>query len=94
MPQDNAVVESFFSYLKRDKLYRTNFKSEREFYECVDNYMLFHNTERPHSTLAQKTADKYEALFFSKIKVNYINWTRGSKAMLWGFWALFFGFFG
>jgi len=66
MPHDNAVAEAFFSLLKKEELYRTDFKSEREFYKCVDDYMLFYNAERPHSTLAYKTPDKYEALFFSK----------------------------
>ena len=50
-PHDNAVVEAFFASLKKEELYRINFKSEREFYQCVDRYMVLYNTERPHETL-------------------------------------------
>lgn len=33
IPYDNSVVESFFKYLKAEELYRTKYKSEREFKE-------------------------------------------------------------
>ena len=65
-PHDNAVVEAFFSALKKEELYRINFKSEREFFECVDNYMVFYNTKRPHGTLAYKTPEKFETIFLNK----------------------------
>lgn len=67
-PQDNAVAEAFFSALKKEELYRTNFKSEREFYKCVNNYILFYNTERPHGTLAYKTPVQYETIYREKQK--------------------------
>jgi len=65
-PYDNAVAEAFFSALKKEELYRTNFKSEREFFECVDAYMVFYNTKRPHGTLAYKTPEKFEIIFLNK----------------------------
>ena len=65
-PHDNAVAEAFFSALKKEELYRTNFKSEREFYECVDDYMVFYNTKRPHGTLAYKTPEKFEVAYQDK----------------------------
>jgi len=65
-PHDNAVAEAFFSALKKEELYRTNFKSEREFFECVDDYMVFYNAKRPHGTLAYKTPEKFETLFWGK----------------------------
>ena len=65
-PHDNAVAEAFFSVLKKEELYRTNFKSEQEFYECVENYIDFYNTKRPHGTLAYKTPDRFEELFHKK----------------------------
>ena len=62
-PHDNAVAEAFFSALKKEELYRTNYKSEREFFESVDNYILFYNTKRPHGTLAYKTPERFEEVY-------------------------------
>ena len=67
-PHDNAVAEAFFASLKKEELYRINFKSEREFYECVDNYIIFYNRERSHTTLAYQTPEKFEDLFKQKRK--------------------------
>ena len=36
LPYDNAVMESFFSNLKREELYRTKYRSENEFRTAVD----------------------------------------------------------
>lgn len=47
-PHDNAAMESFFSLLKREELYRRNYKSERDFRESVAAYMEFYNHKRPH----------------------------------------------
>jgi len=67
-PHDNAVAEAFFSALKKEELYRINFKSERELYESVDKYIVFFNSQRPHTTLAYKTPDKFEELYYRKHK--------------------------
>ena len=66
MPHDNAVAEAFFSALKKEELYRINFKAERELYESVDKYIDFFNTKRPHTTLAYKTPDKFEELYYKR----------------------------
>jgi transposase InsO family protein len=65
-PHDNAVMESFFASLKKEELYRIKFKSEREFRECVDKYIIFYNTKRPHGTLAYKTPERFEELHTKK----------------------------
>jgi transposase InsO family protein len=65
-PHDNAVAEAFFSSLKKEELYRVNFKSEHEFYECVKNYIVFYNTKRPHGTLAYKTPEAFEIWYREK----------------------------
>ena len=65
-PHDNAVVESFFASMKREEIYRTQYKSERQFRESIDQYIDFYNTKRPHSTLAYKTPDKFESLYAAK----------------------------
>lgn len=62
-PHDNAVMESFFSFMKREEIYRTHYKSEQQFAKSVDNYMEFYNTQRPHSTLNYKTPDQFEAIY-------------------------------
>lgn len=41
IPYDNSVMESFFSSLKREELYRTKYRSENEFRTAVKNYMIF-----------------------------------------------------
>ena len=73
-PHDNAVAEAFFSALKKEELYRINFKSEWEFYESVDNYILFYNTKRPHGTLAYKTPERFVCYIMTskrtRIKLN------------------------
>lgn len=65
-PHDNAVMESFFSNLKREELYRKEYHSEREFRKGVEQYMLFYNEKRPHHHNAYQTPAKWEADYFRK----------------------------
>lgn len=60
VPYDNSVMESFFSSLKREELYRTKYKSEKDFREAVDKYIVFYNTKRPHRKLQYKTPEQKE----------------------------------
>jgi transposase InsO family protein/transposase-like protein len=69
-PHDNAVAESFFSAMKKEELYRTNYRSEREFRASVDDYIMFFNTKRPHRTLAYKTPERFEILYGCKENVD------------------------
>ena len=55
VPYDNSVMESFFSSMKREELYRGKYRSERELRAAIDKYIQFYNTERPHETLRYKT---------------------------------------
>lgn len=50
-PFNNSVMESFFKSMKTEKLYRTDFRSEREFRIAVKDYANFYNEKRPHSVL-------------------------------------------
>ena len=61
-PCHNAVMESFFSSLKKEEIYRTNYRSVREFEKGIDRYIEFYNTERPHATIEYKTPNAYESL--------------------------------
>ena len=65
-PYDNSVVESFFSSLKREELYRTKYRSDKEFKKAVDEYMIFYNSQRPHSNNNYRTPDAKEAEYYSK----------------------------
>lgn len=65
-PHDNAVMESFFSTLKREELYRKDYRSEREFLEALSKYVSFYNNERPIKMFQYRTPSKREAEYFSK----------------------------
>lgn len=66
VPYDNSVMESFFKSMKTEKLYRTNFRSEREIKLAVKDYINYYNTNRPHSMLNYQTPNAYENKYFSK----------------------------
>ena len=63
---DNAVMESFFSFVKQEEIYRTQYKSEQQFAKSVDNYIKFYNTQWSHSTLNYKTPDQFEVIHEEK----------------------------
>lgn len=65
VPYDNAVMETFFSSMKRKELYPHRYRSEREFKSAVGRYIQFYNFERPHKTLKYKTPDQYEAEYLA-----------------------------
>ena len=58
-PRHNAVMESFFSSLKQEELYRRRFHSVSEFKNSVNNYINFYNNERTHSALNYKSPNTY-----------------------------------
>lgn len=63
VPYDNSVMESFFSSMKREELYRGKYRSERELRAAIDKYIQFYNTERPHEPLRYKTPQQKENEF-------------------------------
>lgn len=65
-PHDNAVMKSFFSFMKRGEIYQTQYKSEQQFAKGVGDYIEFYNTQRSHSTLNYKTPDQFEAIHEGK----------------------------
>ena len=46
--------------MKTERLYRTDFRSEREFREAVKEYITLYNENRPHSVLHYRTPNKHE----------------------------------
>ena len=59
-PYNNSVMESFFKSLKTEKLYRTDFRSKKEFRTAVKEYISFYNEKWPHSVLRYRTPNKCE----------------------------------
>lgn len=69
IPYDNSVMESFFSNLKREELYRTKYRSESDFRASVDRYIDFYNQKRPHAKNGYKTPAGKEQEYYSKNNV-------------------------
>lgn len=65
-PFNNSVMESFFKSMKTEKLYRTDFRSEREFRIAVKDYANFYNEKRPHSVLRYRTPNRFEEDYIRK----------------------------
>ncbi|WP_147566848.1 IS3 family transposase [Clostridium tyrobutyricum] len=65
---DNACAESFFSSLKKDKLYGRKFKTRAEARTAVVEYIeLFYNPRRLHSTLQYKSPKEYKRDYYIKV---------------------------
>ena len=52
--------------MKREELYRTKYRSEKDFRTAVDNYIVFYNAKRPHRKNAYKTPEQKEAEYVCK----------------------------
>ena len=65
-PHHNAVMESFFSSMKKEELYRANYHSFNELKQRIEDYINFYNTKRPHATLDYKTPDTHERLYYER----------------------------
>ena len=60
---DNAVVESFFSNLKNELVYQSDYYDRDEARAAIFKYIeLFYNRKRLHQTLKYKSPTQYEDL--------------------------------
>ncbi|HOF43223.1 MAG TPA: IS3 family transposase [Bacilli bacterium] len=66
-PGDNAVVESFFSYLKREETNRYDYENMKELKISVAKYIDFYNDYRPHSYLNGITPNEFEENYYEKM---------------------------
>jgi transposase InsO family protein len=58
---DNAVVESFFSSLKKELVYQTQFPTRQQARSAIFEYIeVFYNRQRRHSTLGYLSPAEYE----------------------------------
>jgi len=64
MPYNNSVRESFFSFLKREELYRTNYTSENHLRKSLIKYAEFYDNKRPHRYLCNRTPSKAEDEYY------------------------------
>lgn len=66
-PFDNAVVESFFKFLKHEEINRKSFKNLLDVKSTVFEYIDgFYNSKRPHSFNNMLPPNTKEYLYFSK----------------------------
>ena len=68
-PYNNSVMESFFKSMKAERLYRTDYRSERELRESIREYINYYNNERPHSFLRYQTPEYFESKYYRSIGV-------------------------
>jgi putative transposase len=60
-PADNAVAESFFSSLKRERTNGTRYETREAARRVVFEYIeMFYNRRRRHSTLGQISPAEFE----------------------------------
>ena len=48
---DNAFIERLWRSIKYEKLYLHEYRTGKELYEMVDEYMTYYNTARRHSSI-------------------------------------------
>ena len=67
-PYDNGAMESFFSSLKQEEIYRTSYRSVQDCKKHIAEYMEFYNEKRPHRANNYKTPNQTEELFYQRKK--------------------------
>jgi putative transposase len=66
---DNAVAESFFSNLKKEKTRRSVFKTREKARQALFHYVeMFYNPKRRHTNNDRVSPNEYERLYFQKLK--------------------------
>ena len=55
--------------MKAERLYRTDYRSERELRESIREYINYYNNERPHSFLRYQTPEYFESKYYRSIGV-------------------------
>ena len=62
-------MESLFKSTKTERLYRTNYRSEREFRKSIREYINHYNNDRPHGFLCYQTPEYLESKYYRSISV-------------------------
>lgn len=66
-PYNNSTVESFFSTLKKEEIYRKKYNSEKQLLESVKLFIEFYNCKRKHSSLGYKSPNFIEENYYESI---------------------------
>jgi putative transposase len=62
---DNIFVERFWRTIKYEEIYLKQYTGMEEAYEGIDKYIKLYNSERPHSSLNNKTPSEVYGRLFS-----------------------------
>nr|WP_276606063.1 IS3 family transposase [Neptunomonas sp. XY-337] len=66
---DNAVAESFFSNLKKEKIRRTKYKTRDDARQAMFHYIeMFYNPKRRHTTNGRQSPADFEQQHFEKLE--------------------------
>ena len=65
---DNAVVESFFASLKKERVYRTSYATGKQALYDVSDYIGWYNHQRMHSTNDNHSPVEYENQWIKAMK--------------------------
>jgi transposase InsO family protein len=65
---DNAVAESFFKTIKHECLLRFKYTSYKQLYESINDYIIWYNAERLHSSLSYLSPLEMEIKIRNKFK--------------------------
>lgn len=64
VPYDNAVIESFYSIIKREEIHKRDYIDFDDLKSSISDYMSFYNNYRPHRTLDNLTPNEFENRYF------------------------------
>jgi len=67
-PYDNAVVEGFYSILKREETKRQRYNNLDEMTELIADYIVFYNTKRIHSFCGNIPPGEFEKQYYENLK--------------------------
>lgn len=83
-PDDNAVAESFFKFLKLEELNRQTFYTKAQFELSLFEYMEgFYNSKRPHSTNHMLSPNQKESCILKIYKIKPWGFLPQSMASIW-----------
>lgn len=66
---DNAVAESFFASLKKERVHRTHYQTRSEDKQDILDYIvMFYNSRRRHSHLGYACPNDFESVWYDSWK--------------------------
>ena len=66
---DNAVAESFFQLLKRERIKRKKYKNREKAKEDIFDYIeMFYNSKRKHGYLNNQSPADYDKTYFKNLE--------------------------